>query len=115
MRADGRGVDLPEDLLTFDRDTLTLTMSGRGGRGRVTADSAATGLVPEVVTVVTANPGLNQTGVCGHFKVKKKTVTDALFKAVCEGLIYSEIGPSNSKLYFPGTRPDRAQEGGGGA
>jgi hypothetical protein len=104
LRAVGRDVDVDEDQLHFDPRTRLLRMSGAGSRRKATADRKITELVPEVLAVVIAEPGISATAITDRLRdrgvtFQKGTESKAVQNAVTSGALRVEqVG--RSKRYF---------------
>lgn len=115
LRAMGRDVEVDEDRLSFDPVTRLLSLTGAGSRKVVAKVRHLEDLVPAVVQVVRAAPGITgnklTTGLreAGHSCQRGDEIKAAAL-AVERGLLRIEPGPRNSKMYhLPLTSPDIPQ------
>jgi hypothetical protein len=98
----GRDVEVPETVLTFDKQNRRLRM-GEGGVGVSRADVKKSAVLMAVVQVVEANPGVNQNKLVaavqemGHHK--KQDVLSAVDEGVKRGFLIQEPGPNRSKTW----------------
>lgn len=93
LRADGRDVDVPEQKLTFDPATRSLTLGGSSRASiRQDADVAA------VVAYVTEHAGCTGNDIKGGLEWGRDRVNRALART--EGLIRNEPGKNRSRHYF---------------
>lgn len=105
LRAMGRDVEVDEDRLSFDPFTRLLSMTGAGSRKVVAKMRHLEDLVPAVVQVVKAIPGITGNKLAaaareaGHsFRHGDEIKAAAL--AVERGLLRIEPGSRNAKHYF---------------
>lgn len=111
LRAIGRDVDVDEDELTYTPDTRRLTLAGTGSRKAASTQRRTEDLMPAVIEVVTAKPGLSVRAIgealteAGH-PHRNGEQSAAAKHAVTEGKLRTEPGPRNSLLHFP-TEPSQ--------
>ena len=93
----GRDVDVPEQLLGFDRATRRLTVAGGSRR-----DTAADVLVAEVVSIVMNRPGAtqNQLEAALASQASKNTIRRAARRAVELGELRIEEGPRGARQHY---------------
>ncbi len=122
LKAEGRDVLVEEDRLDFDPSSRTLRLTGAGSR-KVTAKSRhVEELVPAVVAVVKAQPGITGYGLEKPLREAGATFTrgdeiKAVRMAVEQGHLMVEEGPRNAKKYRPAPhlpRPTPTSPDGGG-
>lgn len=109
LRAIGRDVDVEEDELTYTPDTRRLTLAGTGSRKAASTRRRTEDLMPAVIQVVTARPGLSVRAIgealteAGH-PHRNGEQSAAAKLAVTEGKLRTEPGTRNSLLHFPTER-----------
>lgn len=113
LRATGRDVEVEEDRLTFDPVTRRLSMSGSGSRKTAAAGRKIADLIPAVVEIVTATPGINGSQVAEGLKSagvphQRGDERKAIREALAAGRIRCEKGKRNAQHYFPGSELPRA-------
>jgi AAA domain len=109
LRAMGRDVEVDEDQLEFDPRTRTLRLSGAGSRKVAASTRKLKELVPEVVAVVTAQPGITAGDLAAALKARgvnfqKGNDSKAAQNAVQLGWIRGTVD-GRSKRYWPATHP----------
>ncbi|APX32404.1 hypothetical protein BH708_06350 [Brachybacterium sp. P6-10-X1] len=106
LRADGRDIDVAEDQLHFDRTTRLLTLTGRGSRRASRAARKINSLMPAVVEVIEAEPGIKT----GEIESRLRTAGCAFQKgdgpqaakaAEAANLVRSEPGKGTTVRWFP--------------
>ncbi len=106
LRAFGRDVEVEEDRLTYDPATRALGLSGGGSRRAHSLQKRVEDLVPAVVEVVTASPGLSMRAIgkalteTGRPHRNGEEAAAARI-AVTAGRLRTEQGPRNALLHFP--------------
>lgn len=101
----GRDVDVPEGLLTYDRETRRLTYAG-GTRKQAGADA----VIPTLVAFIGENQGLTQNAIEKALAVpggpSRDGVRLGLTRAIDLGHIDVSQGANRSRLHFlPPTKP----------
>lgn len=109
LKAIGRDVEVDEDQLEFNPRTRTLRLSGAGSRKVAASTRKLKELVSEIVTVVTAQPGITAGDLAAALKARsvnfqKGNDSKAAQNAVQLGWIRSTVD-GRSKRYWPATHP----------
>ncbi|MEJ1088323.1 AAA family ATPase [Microbacterium sp. Mu-80] len=111
IEAKGRDVDVEEMQLAFDPSTYRLSLTGEGSRREVKQAQKRSDLEPEILRLVTADPGINSTVVGKRLKesgnsFQKGAENDALKAMRFAGRIGWRKGPNNASLWYPPGHPD---------
>lgn len=111
LSALGRDVDVDEDQLLFDPTTQRLSLTGLGSRHQAKREQKRSDLEPEILRLVTANPGINSGGVTAGLKERgnsfqKGAENDALKAMRAAGRIGWKRGANNASLWYPAGHPD---------
>jgi len=105
VRAMGRDVDLHEDRLDYDPQTRRLTLSGTGNRKQVRAAERGDRLAAAVREILTADPGVNVTGIEKALKDRGESLQKGDTSKACR--VAAEHGwiqrqqKGRSVLHFP--------------
>lgn len=106
FRANGRDVDVDEELLTFDPDTGRLTMGGHDRRALKARDRGN-----EVVEWVREHPGLGFNEIAAQMGRNRNRTLEALNAAIRERSIYTVMAARNKRLHYAtGYTSDGGQE-----
>lgn len=111
FRADGRDVEVPEFDLTFDKDTLALTIGDVGGSRKEVRDER---YIRDVVEVVRLNPGCSYSELEGLLEINKTKRPWAVKQAIKRGLIERQRDPNHAQRfqhYLKGQAPEESKEG----
>lgn len=111
IEAKGRDVDVEEMQLAFDPSTYRLSLTGEGSRREVKQAQKRSDLEPEILRLVTANPGLNSGSITKALKERgnsfqKGAENDALKAMRAAGRIGWKRGANNASLWYPAGHPD---------
>ncbi len=106
LRAFGRDVDVDEDRLHFDASTRSLSLTGAGSRKAAAKVRHVEELIPAVVAVVTAQPGITGYKLQAALResgaaYQRGDEVKAAKLAAERGLLVIEAGPRNSNKYLP--------------
>ncbi len=96
FRAFGRDVNVPEQLLHFDREFRWLSVNGDGSRKAV-RESRTTS---DVEAFVKANPGATQSTIEAAVRGKAAYIRSAIRELVGSNVIVVIDGPNKAKLHF---------------
>lgn len=93
----GRDVDQPEGLLAYDPASRRLTLAGGSRR-----DTAAEGAMPALLEYLEANPGATKKAIEAALTARhsRRSVRDAVCRAVEKGLVDIARGPNRSDLHL---------------
>lgn len=110
LRAEGRDVDVDEDRLDYDPVTRTLTLAGTGSRKQARTERHLDELLPAVLGVVRASPGVTGYGLDMALREAGETFrkgdgAKAARLGVDRGQLRIEPGPRNSQCFHPLTSP----------
>lgn len=100
LSADGRGVDVSEHELAFDKEDHSLYVS----RYRSRAVARLQGSVKVVESIVQAEPGINATNLKAKLSIGNRDKSGPINEAVQGDLIHVRPGPGNAKHYHPGPK-----------
>lgn len=118
FRAEGRDVDIAEDLLLYDDATRTLTLAGSGGRQQRRKTKKVDGLVGPILEVVRAHPGIGSKDLTRRLReglgggVRDESVSAAIKHLVETGQVWRPpykpgipwpINPGQQPLTHPGS------------
>lgn len=106
FRANGRDVDVDEELLTFDAATGRLTMGGHDRRGMAARDDIA-----DVVSWVREHPGLGKNEIADGMGRNRNRLFAQLDGAVASRAVYTVPGANRKVLHY--ASPQRLSAGGG--
>lgn len=111
VEAKGRDVDVEEMQLAFDPSTYRLRLTGEGSRREVKQAQKRSDLEPEILRLVTANPGINSGAITTGLKERgnsfqKGAENDALKAMRAAGRIGWKKGANNASLWYPAGHPD---------
>jgi hypothetical protein len=106
FRANGRDVDVDEELLTFDPQTSRLTLGGHDRRGMAAKDRSS-----ELVEWIRENPGLGKDEIVAARGGQRTRIYNDLSAAVAARLLYTVTAPRGKLLhYVTGTTPPMGGE-----
>ena len=94
----GRDVDVSESALDYDPDTRHLTLAGGSRR-----DAAADAVIPDLVGLLTDQPGLSGRGiedVLTEAGIARQVGRDAVKRAIDQGYVTTTLGPKRSHLHY---------------
>lgn len=96
----GRDVDVPEGLLTFDRDRRRLVLAGGTRR-----ETAADAVIPDILDYLAANPGASGRAIETALTPshKRADIRTALRRAIDAEQIDTSEGPRRATLHFLNT------------
>lgn len=111
IEARGRDVDVEEMQLAFDPSTYRLSLTGEGSRREAKQAQKRSDLEPEILRLITAEPGINSGGITKGLKQRgssfqKGAENDALKAMRGTGRIGWRRGPNNASLWYPAGHPD---------
>lgn len=97
LRAEGRGVDVPERELAFDKDDHYLYVSEYRSRGRARVESGLSALLE----IVAEHPGIKAGDLRDALRGKNETKSLLLREAQDQGLVQVKNGPNKAKFFYP--------------
>lgn len=105
LRAIGRDVDLPEDRLSYDRASRSLTLTGAGSRRTANTDRRVHDLTVSVRSVLLRTPGLNSRGIGAALKeagitYRKGEELQAVRTLIAQGSVRTEPGARGAVLHY---------------
>ncbi len=98
LSADGRGVDVSERELAFEKESHSLYVSEYRSR----AVARIQGGVEAVARIVQSEPRINATDLKAKLPIGHRDKSGAISEAMQRGLIHVQQGPRNAKHYYPG-------------
>lgn len=107
FRADGRDVEVPEFDLTFDEETLALSIGDVGGSRKEVRDER---YIKDVVEVVRLNPGCATNELQNMLEMNKNKKSWAVRQAVLQKRVVRVKDPNHNQRfmhYLPGQVPDK--------
>lgn len=90
FKAEGRGVDVHEDEISFDPATQHLALTGKGSRREASKLAAMNDVMPEVLDYIKSNPGASQREITREVVGKAEAIRAALKQLIDDGYVIKE-------------------------